>query len=92
MPRRGTRGARTQDHGEDSGRHRDRPAAAAYRAKAKPGPPAARPGSLYVVIHVQEHEFFRRDGMNLFCEIPVNFTTVALGGEIEVPTLDGVER
>jgi molecular chaperone DnaJ len=48
-------------------------------------------GSLFVVIHVQEHEFFRRDGMNLFCEVPVNFTTVALGGEIQVPTLDGTE-
>jgi molecular chaperone DnaJ len=49
------------------------------------------PGHLYVVVHVQEHEFFRRDGVNLFCEIPVNFTTVALGGEIQVPTLDGPE-
>jgi molecular chaperone DnaJ len=48
-------------------------------------------GHLYVVVHVQEHEFFRRDGMNLFCEIPVNFTTVALGGDIQVPTLDGPE-
>src|SRR6185436_1601022 len=44
-------------------------------------------GHLYVVVQVQEHEFFRRDGINLFCEIPVNFTTVALGGEIQVPTL-----
>jgi molecular chaperone DnaJ len=49
------------------------------------------PGSLYVVVHVQEHEFFRRDGNNLFCEVGVNFTTVALGGEIQVPTLDGTE-
>jgi molecular chaperone DnaJ len=49
------------------------------------------PGHLYVVVHVREHEFFRRDGTNLFCEIPVNFTTLALGGEIQVPTLDGVE-
>lgn len=49
------------------------------------------PGHLYVVVHVQEHEFFRRDGINLFCEIPVNFTTLALGGEILVPTLDGQE-
>jgi molecular chaperone DnaJ len=48
-------------------------------------------GHLYVVVHVQEHEFFRRDGVNLFCEIPVNFTTLALGGEIVVPTLDGPE-
>jgi molecular chaperone DnaJ len=49
------------------------------------------PGHLYVVIHVQEHEFFRRDGVNLFCEIPVNFTTLALGGEIQVPTLEEPE-
>ena len=49
-------------------------------------------GSLYVVIHVQEHEFFRRDGVNLFCEVPVNFTTLALGGEIDVKTLDGSEK
>jgi molecular chaperone DnaJ len=48
-------------------------------------------GHLFVVVHVQEHEFFRRDGMNLFCEIPVNFTTVALGGDVQVPTLDGPE-
>ena len=49
-------------------------------------------GNLYVVIQVQEHEFFRRDGTSLFCEIPVNFTTLALGGEISVPTLDGTEK
>jgi molecular chaperone DnaJ len=49
-------------------------------------------GHLYVVVHVQEHEFFRRDGQHLFCEIPVNFTTLALGGEIQVPTLDGTEN
>lgn len=49
-------------------------------------------GDLYVVVHVHEHEFFRRDGMNLFCEIPVNFTTVTLGGDIQVPTLDGSDK
>jgi molecular chaperone DnaJ len=49
------------------------------------------PGHLYVVIHVQEHEFFRREGNHLFCEVPVNFPTLALGGEIVVPTLDGTE-
>jgi molecular chaperone DnaJ len=49
-------------------------------------------GHLFVVVHVQEHEFFRRDGINLFCEVPVNFTTLALGGEIQVPTLDGTEN
>jgi molecular chaperone DnaJ len=48
-------------------------------------------GHLYVVVHVQDHEFFRREGVNLFCEISVNFTTLALGGEIQVPTLDEPE-
>jgi molecular chaperone DnaJ len=48
-------------------------------------------GNLYVVVHVQEHEFFRREGNNLYCEVPVNFTTLAIGGDIEVPTLDGTE-
>ncbi len=45
-------------------------------------------GDLYVVIHVREHPFFRRDGNDLSCEIPVNFTTLALGGEISVPSID----
>jgi molecular chaperone DnaJ len=48
-------------------------------------------GHLYVVVHVQEHEYFRRDGINLFCEVPVNFTTLTLGGEIQVPTLEGTD-
>jgi molecular chaperone DnaJ len=46
-------------------------------------------GDLYVVLEVEEHRFFRREGMDLICEVPVPFTTAALGGEIEVPTLDG---
>jgi molecular chaperone DnaJ len=41
------------------------------------------------VIHVEEHPFFRRDGNDLHCEIPVNFTTLALGGEIQVPSIEG---
>ncbi len=49
------------------------------------------PGDLYVVVHVQEHAFFQRDGNDLYCEIPVGFPTVALGGEITIPTLDGDE-
>lgn len=44
-------------------------------------------GDLYVVIHVEEHAFFKREGNDLFCEIPVNFTTLALGGEITVPSI-----
>ena len=46
-------------------------------------------GDLYVVIHVREHPVFLRDGDDLHCEIPVAFATAALGGEINVPTLDG---
>jgi molecular chaperone DnaJ len=46
-------------------------------------------GDLYVVIHVKEHSVFRRDGMDLHSDVPVPFTTAALGGEIKVPTLNG---
>ena len=49
------------------------------------------PGDLYVVIHVQDHPLFQRDGDALYCEIPVTFPTLALGGTIEVPTLKGHE-
>jgi molecular chaperone DnaJ len=47
------------------------------------------PGNLYVVLNVEEHPFFKRDGTEIFCEVPVSFTQAALGTEIEVPTLDG---
>jgi molecular chaperone DnaJ len=50
------------------------------------------PGDLYVVVQVREHEFFERDGDDLHCEIPVGFPLVALGGDIEVPTLEGTEK
>jgi molecular chaperone DnaJ len=49
------------------------------------------PGDLYVFVEVTEHPFFRRDHNNLLCEIPVNFTTLALGGTIELQTLSGSE-
>jgi molecular chaperone DnaJ len=48
-------------------------------------------GDLYVFVEVGEHPFFRRDGNDLLCEILLNFTTLALGGSIDVPTLDGTE-
>lgn len=50
------------------------------------------PGDLYVVIGVQEHAFFRRDGNDLVFEMPVSYPTLALGGEITVPTLDGTDK
>jgi molecular chaperone DnaJ len=46
-------------------------------------------GDLYVEIAVREHSIFVRDGANLFCEVPVSFATATLGGELEVPTLNG---
>ena len=55
------------------------------------GGPGGPPGDLYVVIHVQEHPFFHRDGNDLYCEVPLNFPTLALGGEIRIPTLEGEE-
>jgi len=46
-------------------------------------------GDLYVHITVKPHRIFERDGNDLYCEVPINMTTAALGGELEVPTLDG---
>lgn len=53
------------------------------------GEQGSPPGDLYVQIQVDPHEFFERDGANLYCEVPIDFVLAALGGEIEVPTLDG---
>jgi molecular chaperone DnaJ len=49
----------------------------------------APPGDLYVVIHINEHKIFQREGDNLYCEVPIPFSIAALGGEVEVPTLEG---
>jgi molecular chaperone DnaJ len=49
-------------------------------------------GDLYVVIHIREHAVFQRDHNDLHCEMPISFTTAALGGEIEIPTLDGAAK
>ncbi|KAB7662398.1 molecular chaperone DnaJ [Plesiomonas shigelloides] len=46
-------------------------------------------GDLYVQVHVKEHPIFKREDNNLYCEVPISFTMAALGGEVEVPTLDG---
>ncbi|HEY9447128.1 MAG TPA: molecular chaperone DnaJ [Burkholderiales bacterium] len=50
------------------------------------------PGDLYVVIHIKQHAVFQRDHNDLHCEMPISFTTAALGGEIEIPTLDGYAK
>lgn len=46
-------------------------------------------GDLYIFLEVKDHPIFQRDGINLFCRVPVSVTTAALGGEVEVPTIDG---
>jgi molecular chaperone DnaJ len=55
------------------------------------GPSGGPSGDLYVVIHVQDHPFFQRDVNDLFCEVPLNYPTLAMGGAIRIPTLEGEE-
>ncbi|OGW41105.1 MAG: molecular chaperone DnaJ [Nitrospirae bacterium RBG_13_39_12] len=50
------------------------------------------PGDLYIIMDVEEHPFFKRDGSDLYCDVPLSFPQAALGSEIEVPTLDGVSK
>ncbi len=53
------------------------------------GEMGAPPGDLYVQVHVKEHDIFKRDESDLYCEVPISFPTACLGGELEVPTLNG---
>jgi molecular chaperone DnaJ len=46
-------------------------------------------GDLYIFLSIKPHAFFQRDGADVFCRVPVSLTTAALGGQFEVPTLDG---
>ena len=49
----------------------------------------AAPGDLYIFVSIAQHPIFQRDGANIFCRVPIPFTTAALGGTIEVPTVEG---
>jgi molecular chaperone DnaJ len=60
-----------------------------HSGHGEPGVNGGPPGDLYVEIHIKQHAVFQRDGDDLHCEMPISFTTAALGGEIEIPTLDG---
>jgi molecular chaperone DnaJ len=51
---------------------------------------AAPPGDLYIFLSIKPHLFFKRDGANIFCRVPIPMSTAALGGSIEVPTIDGM--
>ncbi len=53
------------------------------------GPEGGPSGDLFVQMSVKQHAIFERDGKNLYCEVPITFVEAALGGELEVPTLDG---
>ena len=55
----------------------------------EPGTNGGPPGDLYIEIRLKKHEIFERDGDDLHCPVPISFTTAALGGEIDVPTLAG---
>ncbi|MED1489043.1 molecular chaperone DnaJ [Bacillus smithii] len=57
--------------------------------QGEPGVNGGPPGDLYIVFHVKPHEFFERDGDDIYCEMPLTFAQAALGDEIEVPTLHG---
>lgn len=47
------------------------------------------PGDLYIFLHIKPHKFFHRDGSNIYCQVPIAMSTATLGGEIEVPSIDG---
>ena len=60
-----------------------------FHREGESGEKGAEPGDLYVIIHLKEHEIFERHGDDIYVKVPIQFTIAALGGEIEVPTLDG---
>jgi molecular chaperone DnaJ len=57
--------------------------------EGEPGVNGGPPGDLYVQVHIKPHPVFTRDHDDLHCEMPISITTAALGGEIDIPTLDG---
>jgi molecular chaperone DnaJ len=57
--------------------------------KGEAGPFGAPAGDLYIFVHVRRHAVFERDGTTLLTRVPISFTTAALGGEIELPGIDG---
>lgn len=57
--------------------------------EGEPGERGGPAGDLYVEVNVREHPIFTRDGTHLYCEVPISFVAATLGGDLEVPTLDG---
>src|SRR5690625_5261677 len=57
--------------------------------KGEPGKNGGPSGDLYVVVHIKPHDYFEREGDNIYCDLPLTFTQAALGDEVEVPTVHG---
>ncbi|RSD22729.1 molecular chaperone DnaJ [Mesobacillus subterraneus] len=57
--------------------------------KGEAGINGGPPGDLYIVFHIRSHEFFERDGDDIYCEMPITFVQASLGDEVEVPTMHG---
>ncbi len=61
------------------------------QGEGEPGLHGGPPGDLYVVIHIESHEFFEREGDDIYCQIPISFPQAALGSRVEIPTLEGTK-
>ena len=57
--------------------------------EGEPGLRGGSNGDLFVVTHVKDHSVFQRDGLSIYCDLPIDFTTAALGGKVDVPTVTG---
>ncbi|HCX89080.1 MAG: molecular chaperone DnaJ [Deltaproteobacteria bacterium CG_4_9_14_3_um_filter_44_9] len=62
------------------------------RGEGEEGERGGAPGDLYVVLHVERHPLFDREGDDIICQIPISFTQAALGTEIDIPTLNGTKK
>jgi molecular chaperone DnaJ len=61
------------------------------QGEGEPGLHGGTPGDLYVIVHVEPHDFFEREGDDIYCQIPISFPQAALGTKVEIPTLEGTK-
>jgi molecular chaperone DnaJ len=59
------------------------------RGEGEGGRRGGAAGDLYVVVHVQEHDFFKREGDTIYCRFPISMAKAALGADVEIPTIHG---
>lgn len=60
--------------------------------EGEPGAKGGQSGDLYIVMDIEPHAFFTREGLDIYCEVPINFVQAVLGTDIEVPTLEGTAK